>query len=69
MFRSNRTEAKLSKAKVLSLLLSLVTTTKLDDDVRIEIMSMQILPTNVLSILIIIMQLLFTEMLPILVSM
>ena len=69
MFRSNRTETNLRKAKVLSLLLVLMTTTKLVDDVRIEIISIQILPTDVLPFLITIMQLLFMEMLPILVSM
>ena len=69
MFSSNRTETNLRKAKMFSLLWVLITTTKLADDVRIEIISMQILPTDVLAILIAIMQLLFTEMLPFLVSM
>ena len=54
---------------MLSLLSTLMTTTKLVDDVWIEILSMLILPTDVLPILITIMQLLFTDMLPILVSM
>ena len=69
MFRPNRTEAKLRKAKMLSLPWALMTTIKLVDDVWIEIISMQILHTYVLSILITIMQVLFTEMLPISVSM
>ena len=46
MFRSNRTEAKLRKAKMLSLLWALMTTTKLVDDVWIEIIFMLILPTD-----------------------
>ena len=54
---------------MLSLLWVLMTTTKLVDDVRIEIVSMQIVPTDVLPILNTIILLLFTEMLPILVSM
>ena len=55
---------------MLSLLWALMTTSKLVDDVRIEIISMQILPTDVLPILMTIMQLLlFTEMLPSHVSM
>ena len=46
MFRSNRTEAKLRKAKMLSLFWPLMTTTKLVHDVWIEIISMEILHTN-----------------------
>ena len=54
---------------MLSLLWALMTTTKLVDDVRIEIISIQILSTDLLPILITIMQFLFMKILPILVSM
>ena len=49
---------------MVSLLWALMTTTKLVDVVWVEIISMEILQTDVLPILITIMQLLFTEMLP-----
>ena len=49
---------------MLSLLWALMTTTKLVDDVRIEIISMQILSTDLLPILITIMQFLFFENTP-----
>ena len=54
---------------MLSLLWALMSTAKLVDAVWVEIISMQILHTYVLSIPITTMQLLFTEKLPILVSM
>ena len=44
VFRSNTSEAKLRKAKMVSLLWALMTTTKLGDDMGIEIISIQISP-------------------------
>ena len=54
---------------MLSLLWALMTTTKLVDVVLVEIISMEILHTDVLSILITIVQVLFSGMLPIIIMM
>ena len=51
MFRSNKSEAMLRITKMLSLLLTLLGTTKLVDVVWVEIISMEILHTGMLSIL------------------
>ena len=69
MFRSDRTDANLRKSKTLGSLWALMSTAKLVDVVWVEIISMEILHTYVLPILITIMPVLFTGMLPILVSM
>ena len=51
MFRSNKIEAMLSMAKMLSLLSALMGTTKLVDVVWVEIISMEILHTGMLPFL------------------
>ena len=51
MFRSNKNEAVLRMAKMLSLLLAVMGTTKLVDVVWVQIISMEILHTEMLPIL------------------
>ena len=69
MFRFNKNEAMLRMAKMMSLLQDLMGTTKLVDFVLVEIISMEILHTGVLTILSSIMQVLPLGMLPILTRM
>ena len=69
MFRSDKNEVMLRMAKMLSLLYSLMGTTRLVDVVWVDIISMEILHTGILPILSSTMQVFSIGMLPILTSM